>query len=97
MTNPVHDALDKAVFVVSCHGDGAGAYLVYGWEAMCKAVVAEHFDGPDEEQEDEIMRRLEDPDDWADGFDGVPFHWWIRHEDGSVEVHRITHNPPRGA
>ncbi|MBR9970839.1 hypothetical protein [Magnetospirillum sulfuroxidans] len=96
-SQPPHEALTNAMFMVSLDGDGAGAYLVIGWERMCAAVVAEHFDGPDDEQTSEIMGWLEDEDWWTSAFDGAPYHWFVRHEDGGIGVTRITHNMPGSA
>ena len=87
----------NAMFVVSCHGDGAGAYLVHGWTAMCNAVVAEQFDDPDDQQRAEVIKLLNDEDFWSAGFDGQPYHWSVRFEDGGIGVLRITHNMPKAA
>lgn len=79
-----------ALFVVTTFGDGGGAILARGWEALCEQLVAEHFHDPDPDQRAEVLDRLVDWELWANDANGLPYYASFSYEDGSVSVTRVT-------
>lgn len=84
-----------ALFVLTTHGDGEGALLARGWQALCEAVVDAHYFQPNSAQRAEVLDRLTAWDDWEHSAGG-PFFLVLDYEDGRVTITRITEgcSPP---
>lgn len=78
-----------ALFLITTHGDGAGAQLVRGWAALCETIVDVHYFEPDADQRAEVMHRLTAWDDWQNDDTG-PYFLALDYEDGSVSITRVT-------
>jgi hypothetical protein len=83
-----------ADFMVTRHGDGRGATLLHGWEALCQYFIACHYFRPDAEQREEVMVRLTDWEQWETLDDHTPFHLFCSYEDGGISVTRVTDASP---
>lgn len=79
-----------ADFVVVTQGDGAGATLLRGWEALCEFFVSCHYHDPDVEQRGEVMARLTDWEAWSRAADNLPYYLHCSYEDGNISVFRLT-------
>jgi hypothetical protein len=80
-----------APFLVTLFGDGAGAVLVRGWDALCEELIAAHYHDPDQDQREEVLAYLTDWESWEnDSATGLPYHLSLTYEDGSISVTRVT-------
>jgi hypothetical protein len=82
-----HPALQHATFCYACHGDGAGALMVQGWDELCLLMEKEVACGPDDRWRDLLAEDIEEH--WATDGNGVPFCWSEKFEDGSVCIYRL--------
>lgn len=80
---------EDALFLITTHGDGAGARIARGWSALCDAIVDIHYFEPDGLQREEVLARVAALDDWQNADDG-PYFLSLDYEDGSVSITRVT-------